>query len=148
MLNPGYAIIEGGNTQLLVSTLVANINGSYRVIDNNQITFKASSGQNLLTLETLNQSWTYGAWLIRGNSAELIGRFKTASEAPDKTFSYNINDGTSTVIITVEPSGTQSSQPFTLLKLLYAAIPSGVGSEIRSMTYNSTGLPRGSGIIN
>jgi len=147
VLNPGYAIIEGGNTQLLVSTSVANITGSYRVINNNQISFTSSSGQSLLTLEPLTQSWTYGAWLVRGNSAELIGRFKSASEAPDKTFSYNINDGSSTVMITAEPSGTQTSQPFTLLKLLYATIPSG-GSENLGMTYNATGLPRGSGIVN
>jgi hypothetical protein len=147
VLNPGYAIIEGGNTQLLISTSVANITGSYRVINNNQISFKSSSGQSLLTLEPLTQSWTYGAWLVRGNSAELIGRFKTASEAPEKTFSYNINDGSSTVMITAEPSGTQTTQPFTLLKLLYATIPSG-GSENLGMTYNATGLPRGSGIVN
>ena len=141
ILNPGYAVIEGGTTQLLVSTSVANISGAYRVINNNKISFKS------LTLEPLTQSWTYGAWLVRGNSAELIGRFKTASEAPEKTFSYNINDGSCTVMITVEPSGTQTAQPFTLLKLLYATIPSG-GSEDLSMTYNSAGLPKGSGIVN
>jgi len=147
-LNPGYAIIEGGTTELLVSSgTVANISGKYRVINNSQISFKSSSGSNLLSLEKLTSSWTYGAWLVRGNSAELIGRFNSASEAPDKTFSYSINDGSCTVMITAEPAGSQSAQPFTLLKLLYATIPSG-GSENLDMNYNLTGLPKGSGLVN
>ncbi|MEQ8223854.1 MAG: hypothetical protein ABRQ37_16180, partial [Candidatus Eremiobacterota bacterium] len=141
-LNPGYAIIEGGTTRLLVSSSDGNISGTYRVINNNQISFKSSAGGNLLTLEKLTSSWTYGAWLVRGGSAELIGRFNSASEAPNKTFSYNINDGSCTVMITAEPAGTQTTQPFTLLKLLYATIPSG-GSENLNMNYNYTGLPVG-----
>ncbi|MEQ8171354.1 MAG: hypothetical protein ABRQ38_20855 [Candidatus Eremiobacterota bacterium] len=147
-LNPGYAIIEGGTTRLLVSSeSTANITGKYRVINNNEISFKSSSGSNLLTLEKLTSSWTYGAWLVRGGSAELIGKFNSASEAPTKTFSYTINDGSSTVMITAEPAGTQTTQPFTLLKLLYATIPSG-GSEGLNMDYNASGLPIGNGLVN
>jgi len=137
-LNPGYAIIEGGNTQLLVSSDVANISGSYRLVSNQKISFTSETGSPLLTLSALNSNWTYGAWLVNKNTntAELIGKFATAESAPDKTFSSSITNGQYDVIITAEPAGSTNTQPFTLLKLLYTTIqPSASGTNPLNYKY-------------